>query len=624
MSSNDGGASQTYQLNDTGGVDSHDEHRTLHAREASCSDDGSLDEEALLPDNERVDLIWRHQIRNASHSRYRSILNAINGKGPPRVLSFQPIFPQYQSIPSKLVSRLLPGFYGELVVTLVICSAWALMFGLIMRASLLNDQAGEYGEVIRLSCSSRLWLSNAYCGLNGTECEPFDVYAFAFRCPASCASEQILEPHVVGDRELNYQHYVIGGPSEIDGNEMFVYRGDSFICPAAIHAGITTDYLGGCGVLRRVGMQGNFPSVSLNGINSVGFAPRFPLSYSLEPGSRPCRDPQWILLSFSVLATCIISITTTSSSVFFSAIFCIFHFQVALASEPPYYSDFADIVSAAFGRLLPSAGVGFVIHHFFVRRCIGDLKAPLEKTLLWVGTCWVGALNKYTFDQLPISRLTPHDIQQQPGALTALIIILSVVVVIALSQAWAFRLERRLARHVLLYIVLALLLTLLAQAPALDLRIHHYIIALLLLPGTSLQTRPSLAYQGVLVGLFINGIARWDFASVLQTPAELLQDGLLGSAVPQMALSYVNADSIGFTIDEMAKGFEGISLLVNDVVRIQELDVTTPSSINWTRQFADEPVFLRFAFTARNVLGGFWYGDFTRPGVWWQNGTWSD
>ncbi|ERF70440.1 hypothetical protein EPUS_04718 [Endocarpon pusillum Z07020] len=102
---------------------------------------------------------------------------------------------------------------------------------------------------------------------------------------------------------------------------------------------------------------------------------------------------------------------------------------------------------------------------------------------------------------------------------------------------------------------------LLSAIPGLKLRIHHYILALLLLPGTSLQTRPSLLYQGLLVGLFINGIARWDFASILQTPAALLEDGLVGSLLPEVVTPAIVANNITFAWDTIAEGFQGISVM---------------------------------------------------------------
>jgi hypothetical protein len=76
------------------------------------------------------------------------------------------------------------------------------------------------------------------------------------------------------------------------------------------------------------------------------------------------------------------------------------------------------------------------------------------------------------------------------------------------SQAWVIWTAGKLPRYLLLYGVMTSASLVMLALPQLNLRIHHYILALLFLPGTALQTRPCLLYQGLLVGLFINGIAR--------------------------------------------------------------------------------------------------------------------
>jgi hypothetical protein len=104
-----------------------------------------------------------------------------------------------------------------------------------------------------------------------------------------------------------------------------------------------------------------------------------------------------------------------------------------------------------------------------------------------------------------------------------------------------------------------------------NLRIHHYILAILLLPGTSLQTRRSLLYQGILLGLFVNGVARWDFDSVLQTSEALRADAMLDSEVPKSLVPLVKSGVEGlvatFAWSAPSTAVDGISVLVNDVER---------------------------------------------------------
>jgi LCCL domain len=292
------------------------------------------------------------------------------------------------------------------------------------------------------------------------------------------------------------------------------YRGDSFICGAAIHAGVFKDQRGGCGVVSLLGERRKFPSVQRNGIQSVGFNSSFPLFFSfaqddssLRAAFSHCSDPRWRLLGVSVIFTSVLSLFTTSSTLFFGSVFTGMFFHVALASDPPDFPDFDSVVSEAAGRFLPAAFVGLGMYIYCVQKTLHNLHAQLEKTVLWLGACWLGALSNVSFDLIPIQRLTPHDLKQQPGAITALTLIVILLIAIVVTQAWAFRIEGRLPRYLGLYGAIGVGILLLMVIPRLNLRIHHYIVALLLLPGTSLQNRPSLVYQGLLVGLFINGIA---------------------------------------------------------------------------------------------------------------------
>jgi len=229
-------------------------------------------------------------------------------------------------------------------------------------------------------------------------------------------------------------------------------------------------------------------------------------------------------------------------------------------------------------------------------------------------------------------------------------------------------------RYLALYSLLIASILLLLAAPGMNLRIHHYILGLLLLPGTALQNRPSLLYQGLLVGLFINGIARWGYDSILQTPASMLEDGQLGSELPGILPPVIHQNSMGmvgaagagaasalfgiaaamgavpnitFTWTPSIPthlGYDGISILVNDVERFRgyagEFDESdespddspnqspdgslseTQSRERWTyrRPQPDfgRPEFFRFAW-----MRGTEVGDYTKAGTWDADGGWT-
>jgi hypothetical protein len=468
------------------------------------------------------------------------------------------------------------------------------------------------------------------CGLNGDQCRPFENSTFTFRCPASCTSRTILEPYAVGDQEINYRSLVIGGPSKGSWDlDEARYRGDSYICGAAVHAGYLSDAEGGCGVVKLTGQHSNYPSTDRNKIDSIGFDTYFPLSYTFIKGAASqCRDLRWPLLAVSVVFSVLLSLFTTSAGVFFWTIFTALFTHIALVSDPPGFADYRQLISTAVGRFLPSAFIACVLYYTTIRHTLTGLTAQIEKTVLWLGSCWLGSLNNYTFDKIPISRLTPHDIKQQPGAVPALIIIILILISAALGQAWTIRIEGKFLQYLKIYATFVFLLLALLAIPTMKIRIHHYILALLLLPGTFPQTRPSLLYQGLLIGFFLNGIARWGYDPILQTEVELRGDAPLGTRLPSILppIIHMNPDrapNITFEWEQppLSEGYDGISVLVNDVERYRGYRDRGLESFTWVRPSHSEglPEYFRFAF-----MMGSGTADYTKAGTWEADGGWRD
>ena len=291
-------------------------------------------------------------------------------------------------------------------------------------------------------------------------------------------------------------------------------------------------------------------------------------------------------------------------------------FHVGLVSDPPNHSDYASLTSLIIGRFLPAAFVAFVIYRYSVKPQQTGLTANIERTFLWLGGAWVGALNNYTFDFIPIERLTPHDLQAQAGAKLALVLVVLLIFTIALGQVWYLRLEGRFPRYLAIYSIFVAFLLLCVALPPLNLRIHHYILALLLLPGTRPQTRPGLLYQGILVGLFINGVARWGFDSIMQTTVDLRGDGQLDSLLPNITVPVIGASNITFSWSRPPHPYDGVSVLVNDVERHRWYYGEGDSSHTFYRNEEVEKKYFRFGY-----MTGSETGDFTKAGVWEADGS---
>jgi hypothetical protein len=480
---------------------------------------------------------------------------------------------------------------------------------------------------------------NNLCGLNGESCLPFSNASFGFRCPAECLSAgRVLNPRAVGDQIVSYQTFVVGGPGNTTeaAGDYGTYRADSFICPAAVHAGVISNRYGGCGVLSRTGEASSFPASKRHGIGSIGFDATFPSSFTFLDGfsMTACKDLRWHLFAVSIPFTTALSVVSPHAAIPFYASFVGIFFHVALASDPPYVTNPYGLVSRALSRFLPAAFIAHFVWIYILKR--PHSRAPkLERSILYLGGLWIGALNNLTFDKIiPINRLTARDLEQQPGARGALVIVILILLVLVVGQVHYLRLSGQLPRMLALYAAFGTCLGLLAAIPGTSLRIHHYILGILLLPGCRVLTRPALLYQGLLVGLFINGVARWGYAGIVETYESLIGDGLVYSAIPAFEppplVTSENVTVFWPSPGELAAdvagvyGVRGLSLLVNDVERYEwRLDLdenggADGGEFTYTR-IPGEKSYVRMAWMVR---GGITM-DFTRAGVVEVDGEWT-
>lgn len=543
----------------------------------------------------------------------------------------RPFLPLIQEAPLWLVEKCLPKRIYKFSALLLLYTAWAVTFILVIKRSAASGNIEGYGIPNSIWCGASFWNSGNECGLNGNNCRPFSGATFTFRCPGNCRSVEVLENYPIGNQEIIYENLVIGGGGANESTSRLIYRADSFICQAAIHAGIVSNTHGGCGVALLTGTQKGFPASASNGIQSISFDADFPKSYTfLTDLNSYCGvvDNRWALLGVTVSFTVLLSLFVNSPSIFFFSTFTMIFIHVGFVSDPPNIMNYSDLFSNIIGKFLPACFITYVFYRFCIHRTLQDLTAQFEKTILWLGACWIGALDNYTFSRMiPLQRLTPHDLAQ-PGAVLALTIIVITIALIAISQIYYLRLEHRLRTYISLYSIIITLLLIGVAIPTLNLRIHHYILAMIFLPGTSMQTRPSLVYQGLLIGLFINGVARWGFASILETSFALFGSGSGGSGdggdqvshLPNItALVFPALSSITFSWSLPVDGFDGLSVLRNDVETFRwYVGEGNASHTEYAREgFVGQDTFYRFAY-----MSGSSTGEYTKAGVWARNGSW--
>lgn len=299
------------------------------------------------------------------------------------------------------------------------------------------------------------------------------------------------------------------------------------------------------------------------------------------------------------------------------------------------------------------------------------------------------------FVNVPLSRLVISDITSQPGAvsvvlslcmwhmlntdlypqLTSLIVIIIVVVILAINQVRVIRKVGKLPKYLTLSIVGGIMIGLLAAIPTTGLRLHHYIIAMILLIYCSFTTRLSLIYSAFLLGMFLNGAGRWGFDGIIQNVAVIIGSGLSGSSTPvflaasnwtgvanygslENSTSLIHWQSIPSNLSNQWDSFQ---LLIDDVLRLQSSQtffnsslisqyyLNTSSSFNLdsssssyslastllpasnlslypggndstqvTSLIASQPHYLRLAYYSSNSGNS---GDFTKAATVWFNGT---
>lgn len=205
--------------------------------------------------------------------------------------------------------------------------------------------------------------------------------------------------------------------------------------------------------------------------------------------------------------------------VIFWCLFTVGYWHIIIFSQPRAVPP---PLSAAFADFLPGLFLAYGVWRVAFRFVLpAFIMMPLEATVWYIGPFWVGVLANLTFAKIPINRLLVSDIKSRPGALTALLIIVVVVLVIVLNQARVIRKTGWLPHYVGWYFAGGLVTLALALLPGLTLRLHHYIVALMLLPATAFPTRLSAIYQAFLLGLVVNDGAAFGWDSVLQTAAEV-------------------------------------------------------------------------------------------------------
>lgn len=452
-----------------------------------------------------------------------------------RSFSFRPDPPLYRFLTRHRTERLIIPFL----------LLWAMLNVLLMR------QQFYVADPPIIGCTASAWADwpPDTCGVNGTGCAgDLATDAGVYRCLGGCSEVPLGNPRWVGGTEVNGVPLVIGGnedvyrsvqqlPPIVSGESADMCRADSWICPAAIHSGFVSRTFGGCVSLTPLAYpagSSDFVGSYAHGVPSYSFLPTYPAAYSLSHSfTSGCLDLHPVISTVNAVLLFIFTLLLRPSPpVLFSVLLILGFAQITLVSDP---ANLAPDWGYIFGALPAVLLAGYWFYNVaFERTLSGTRHLPLEMALWQGGGYWIGIESSIIFARLPISRLGYGTLSAAGAATLAVIIVL--VALVAVLQAWSGRkyglLQYYLVRYVLLtlnnfmterrrYFWLLPICLILNAIPGYVFRLHHYLYSLAAMPVLSLPNRISLFLQAFILGLFLDGVGRWGWESILQTVAQV-------------------------------------------------------------------------------------------------------
>lgn len=437
-----------------------------------------------------------------------------------------------------------------------------------------------------------------------------------FRCPALCdRGSWLYSLRAVGPVNVKYRGFFIGGGKEYEESEEVSrlskpYRADSFPCGAAIHSGLISPFSGGCARISYTGAVSDFPLTRgfYGVLDSISFRSFFPFAYFFAPlpdNMSYCHDPRLSVLILNILMGLPIMILGSGVAVYWT-IATVGFWTITLATDPPVdvnpfdAETFYQLISVGLERFLPTCFVLYVLwvtsakitfSSFETSSALplmqeynaagGHIYSPMNiprpnsarwyGVILWYPLFWIGVLNNVTFDRLPVDRLTWHDLQTQPGALITVVVVAMVVIVCILCQGYYVWLLGKFWKLLAMYGLIFSAFIILANLRGLTLRIHHYIFALVFIPGCSTRGKTALMFQGILLGLFLLGVARWGYALIAETDLSLLRGEPLGQLPSPVITGFSGGVLLWLRNATRAAGkpkeSDRVSLLINDIER---------------------------------------------------------
>jgi hypothetical protein len=273
--------------------------------------------------------------------------------------------------------------------------------------------------------------------------------------------------------------------------------------------------------VQLIGNHTNFVSSRENGLTSTPFPSIFPLSFRLSASTelKSCTDLRTEALVYNVLATAILFLLLRPPPrILFWSLFFAGFWHVAMFSQPRRYPPpMADYI----GTFLPALFVAAALWRWAWSRTLPAFRSlVIERTIWYLAPFWAGVEYNVITSNIPVSRLLASDIANRKGALASVLVVSIVALVFIVLQLRMLWKENAVLRLMAWYLAGGICILISALLLDLQFRLHHYFVAILITSIATPRTRLSAAAQAFALGMFLNGIAAFDFDSILQTSGE--------------------------------------------------------------------------------------------------------
>lgn len=294
------------------------------------------------------------------------------------------------------------------------------------------------------------------------------------------------------------------------------YRGDSTLCPAAIHAGLV-DKWGGCFNVQVSGPVNSFPGSTANGVTGRSFDSWFPGSISLlpMPGAQYCSfELWWVPCVLTNAFLFILAMFRPRRQLFWWSMLTSFYWYVALTGNQEML-QMRDVMQTLGGFVLFALSSQTFLWKFgradasFTDTASGR---PLEVLLFELLPMQLLLHIQLLAPLVGDYDLTPKGLSQTGGKLLyglGLAVLLPLVIYLLRRWYLAGALRQLFLGVAGVVVAIGILSIFVSKTTRWGLHLHHYFMGLLGYLGARGDSKVAVVVRAISLGSFINGLSLW-------------------------------------------------------------------------------------------------------------------